>query len=160
MKVTAWEIFGPWLSISKTYTWVQCKCNRTAWTWPQCQLNSWELLYDESQIRTQNAVKDKIGDSLKTMGQTRSKHQQAQRFKSHVCKSQKKGWNILSYYNRDRKKHKRKITRSILKRCKNIKIGLAFSTYWKHNSAVQGWKSIIPASLPIGQSAGITITYL
>jgi hypothetical protein len=26
-------------------------------------------------------------------------------------------------------KHKRKITRSILKRCKNIKSGLAFSTY-------------------------------
>ncbi len=26
------------------------------------------------------------------------------------------------------------ITRSILKRCKNIKLGSAFSSYWKHNS--------------------------
>jgi hypothetical protein len=39
-----------------------------AWTWPQCQSNSWELLYDESQIRTQNAVKDKTYNSLKTKG--------------------------------------------------------------------------------------------
>jgi hypothetical protein len=31
----------------------------------------------QSQIRTQNAVTDKTGNSLKTMGQTISKHQQA-----------------------------------------------------------------------------------
>ena len=34
-------------------------------------------LYDKSQIRAQNAVKDKTGNSLKTMVQTISKHQQA-----------------------------------------------------------------------------------
>ncbi len=71
IKVTAWEIFGPRLPISKTYIWVGYKCNCTAWIWPQCQLNSWELLYGESQIRTQNAVKDKkTGNSFKTTGQT------------------------------------------------------------------------------------------
>jgi hypothetical protein len=31
----------------------------------------------QSQIRTQNAAKDKTGNSLKIMGQTISKHQQA-----------------------------------------------------------------------------------
>ncbi len=36
--------------------------------------------------KTQNAVKDKTDNSLKTMGQTISKHQQAWRFESHVCK--------------------------------------------------------------------------
>ncbi len=43
----------------------------------------------QSQIKTQNAVKDKTGNSLKTIGQTIIKHQQAWRFKSHVCKSRK-----------------------------------------------------------------------
>ncbi len=70
IKVRAWEIFGPRMPISKAYTLDQCKCNCTAWTWPQCQSSSWELLYDKSQIRTQNAVKDKNGNSLKTIGQT------------------------------------------------------------------------------------------
>ncbi len=46
-------------------------------------------LYDKSQVRTQKAVKDKTGNTFKTMGQTIYKHQQACRFKSHVCKSRK-----------------------------------------------------------------------
>ncbi len=46
-------------------------------------------MYDESQIRTQNAVKDKTNNSFKTMGQTIGKYQQAWRFRSHVCKSRK-----------------------------------------------------------------------
>ena len=36
---------------------------------------------------TQNAVKDKTGNSLKTIVQTISKHHPAWRFESHVCKS-------------------------------------------------------------------------
>jgi hypothetical protein len=40
-------------------------------------LNSQELLYDESQIRNQNAVKKIISSSFKTMGQTIGKYQQA-----------------------------------------------------------------------------------
>jgi hypothetical protein len=41
-------------------------------------------------IRTQIAVKDKTaGNNFKTMGKTISKHQQARRFKLHVCKSRK-----------------------------------------------------------------------
>ncbi len=57
----------------------------------------------QKSIRTLHAVRDKTGNSLKTMVQTISKHQQAQRFKSHVCKSWKRGWNTPSHYNRDSK---------------------------------------------------------
>jgi hypothetical protein len=52
-------------------------------------------------IRTQNSVRGKTGNSIKTMVQTISKHPQAWRLKSHVCKSQKRGWNIPSHYNRE-----------------------------------------------------------
>jgi hypothetical protein len=58
-------------------------------------------------IRTENAVRDKTGNSLKTMVQTISKHQQVWRLKPHVCKSQKRGWNIPSYHNRDSKAQKK-----------------------------------------------------
>jgi hypothetical protein len=43
----------------------------------------------ESQIRIQNAVKNKTGNSFKTIGQTINKYQHAWRFKSHVCESRK-----------------------------------------------------------------------
>ncbi len=52
---------------------------------------------------------------------------------SHVCKSQKED-GIYRLTTIEIVKAQRKITRSILKRCKNIKIGSAFSFYWKHNS--------------------------
>ncbi len=79
-------------------------------------------------IRTQNLVKDKTGNSLKIMGQTKTR-----RFESHVCTSRKED-GIYRLTTIEIAKQKRKITRSILKRCKNIKIGSAFSFYWKHNS--------------------------
>jgi hypothetical protein len=54
--------------------------------------------YDESQIRTQNAVKDKTSNSFKTMGQTIGKYQQIS-----CLQITERGWNIPSYYNRDSK---------------------------------------------------------
>jgi hypothetical protein len=53
------------------------------------------------------------------------------RFKSHVCKSWKED-GIYRLTTIEIAKHKRKITKSILKRCKNIKIGSMFSSYGKH----------------------------
>ncbi len=44
-----------------------------------------------------------------------------------------RGWSIPSYYNRDSKSTK-KDHQIYFKKMQNIKIGSAFSSYWKHNS--------------------------
>ncbi len=78
--------------------------------------------------RTQYAVKDKTGNSRKTMGQT-YKHEGL--YLMFVHHGKKDGIYRLTTIEILQKK---KITRSILKWCKTIKIGSAFSSYWKHNS--------------------------
>ncbi len=55
------------------------------------------------------------------------------KFRSHVCTSRKED-GIYRLTTIEIAKQKRKIDRSILKRCKNIKIWSAFSSYWKHKS--------------------------
>ncbi len=60
------------------------------------------------------------------MVQTISKHQQAWRFKSHVCKSQKRGWNIPSYYNIDSKAQKKDHKIYSKKDAKTSKVDLRF----------------------------------
>jgi hypothetical protein len=47
-----------------------------------------------------------MDSSLKTLVQTKSRHQKALRFKSCLCKSRRGGINIPSYYNRDSKSTK------------------------------------------------------
>jgi hypothetical protein len=58
--------------------------NMTPVSIEQLRATLWQMSNKNS-----NAVKDKTGNSLKTMGQTIGKYQQAWRFKSHVCKSRK-----------------------------------------------------------------------
>ncbi len=121
-------------------------------------MNSWELLYDECQIRTQNAVsKDKTGNSLKTMGQTIGKYQQAWRFKSHVCKSRKED-RLYHFTTIEIAKAQKKDHLIYSKKMQKHQNMIRVFILLKHNSAIKGWKSIIPASLQIGQSVGITIT--
>jgi hypothetical protein len=60
------------------------------------------------------------------MVQTISKLQQASRFNSHVCKSQKRGWNIPSYYNRDSKAQKKDHLIYSKKHAKTSKVDLHF----------------------------------
>ncbi len=111
----------------------------------------------QKSIKTQNVVRDKTGNSLKTIVQTISKYQQVWRFKSHVCISWKRGWNIPSYNNRDSNGTK-EISPDLFKRMQKHQSGFAFSAYWRHNSDIYRWKSIISSSLWIGQSLGSTIT--
>ncbi len=62
-----------------------CRFNHTAWVWTQCQSN-WELLHDASQeLKMQSETK--LDGSLKTLAQSRNRHQQAWRSKLCVCKS-------------------------------------------------------------------------
>jgi hypothetical protein len=73
----------------------------------------------------------------------------------HVCKS----WKVDGIYHLttiEIAKAQRKTTRSILKRCKTSKLDQRFHLIG--NIIVKGCKSIVPASLQIGQSIGITIT--
>ncbi len=81
---------------------------------------------------TQHVVKDKTGNSIKIMGQT-NKHE-GMYLISHVCKLRKVDGLFHLTTIEIAKAQKKDHQIYSKKRCKNIRIGSMFLSYWKHNT--------------------------
>ncbi len=112
--------------------------------WPQCQLIA-KSYFTMKVNKKSKAVRDKTGRQSQILW-----------CKPKVFTSKCEDFNLMFtnhgkidgiYPLKRDSKTQNKDQRSIVTTCKNTYKGFAFSTYWEHNSAMERWNLIIPASL-------------
>ncbi len=134
---------GPKLSLSKAYT-TPLHIKLTAWVYDPSV--NWQL----KAILQQKSVKQsetKLEGSLKYYGANQKYSPANIKILNSCLQTTEKRMEIYPLKRDSKAQNKDQDSRSIVTTCTNTYKGFAFSTYREHNSAIERWNLIIPASL-------------